>query len=56
MNGIIAEILEQNEINITDINHLVYAAATVITEGITTPGKMVKNRRTKATGEKNYPY
>jgi hypothetical protein len=47
MNGIIAEILEQNEINITDINHLIYAAATVIAERITKPGKMVKNRRNK---------
>jgi hypothetical protein len=47
MNGIIAEILEQNEINITDINHLIYAAATVITERITKPGKMVKNGRNK---------
>jgi hypothetical protein len=47
MNGILAEILEQNEINITDINHLIYAAATVITERITKPGKMVKSRRNK---------
>jgi hypothetical protein len=32
INGIIEELLKENEIDITDINHLIYAAATVIME------------------------
>jgi hypothetical protein len=31
--------LKENETNITDINHLIYAAATGIAEAITEPGK-----------------
>jgi hypothetical protein len=30
-NGIIEELLKENETDVTDINHLIYAAATVIT-------------------------
>jgi hypothetical protein len=37
INGIIKELLEENESDITDINNLIHAAATVITGG--------KNRR-----------
>jgi hypothetical protein len=47
MNGIIEELLKENETVITDLNHLVYAAATVITEKVTKPGKAVKSRRNK---------
>jgi len=32
INGIIEELLEENEINITDINNLIYAAATIMTQ------------------------
>jgi hypothetical protein len=39
--------LKEYETDITDINHLIYVAATVITERITKPGKKVKNRRNK---------
>jgi hypothetical protein len=45
VNGIIEELLKEDETDITDINHLIYAAATVITERINKPGKKVKNRR-----------
>jgi hypothetical protein len=31
INGVIEELLEENEMNITYINKLIYAAATVIT-------------------------
>jgi len=31
INGVIEELLEEDEMNITDINNLIYAAATVIT-------------------------
>jgi hypothetical protein len=44
MNGIIEELLRENETDITDLNHLMYAAATVIMEKVTKPGKMVKSR------------
>jgi hypothetical protein len=44
MNGITEELLKENETDITDINHLIYAAATIITEIITKPGKTVKSR------------
>jgi hypothetical protein len=39
--------LKEDGTDITDINHLIYAAATVITERITKSGKKVKNRRNK---------
>jgi hypothetical protein len=47
INGKIKKLLKENETDITDINHLMYAAATVITERITKPGKKVKNRSNK---------
>jgi hypothetical protein len=40
----IEELLKEDE---TDINHLIYASGTVITERITKPGKKVKKRRNK---------
>jgi hypothetical protein len=45
MNGIIEELLKENETDILDLNHLIYAAATVIMEKVTKPGKTVKSRR-----------
>jgi hypothetical protein len=47
INGIIEELLKEDETDITDVNHLIYAAATVIAERITKPVKKVKNRRNK---------
>ncbi|PNF19358.1 hypothetical protein B7P43_G06722 [Cryptotermes secundus] len=44
VNGIIKELLEENQINITEVNHLIYAAATVITE------TTIKPRKTMTTG------
>ena len=31
INGVIEELLEEDEMNITDINNLIYAAATIMT-------------------------
>jgi hypothetical protein len=46
VNGIIKKkLLKENENDITDLNHLIYAAATVITEKVIRPGKTVKSRR-----------
>jgi chorismate mutase len=50
MNGIIEEILKENETDITDLNHLIFAAASVIMEEVTKPGKAVKSRRNKTPG------
>jgi hypothetical protein len=46
-NGIIEELLKENETDVTDINHLIYAAARGIIEAITKPGKTVKNTITE---------
>jgi hypothetical protein len=35
--------LEEDETDITDVNHLIYAAGTVITERFTKPGKKSEN-------------
>jgi hypothetical protein len=37
--------VEENETDVTDINHLIYAMAKVITETIIKPGKTMKNIR-----------
>jgi hypothetical protein len=47
MNGIIEALLKEKETNITDLNHLTYAAARVITKKVTKPTKTVKHRRNK---------
>jgi len=44
-NGVIEELLEEGEINITDINNLIYAAATIMTQTLNEPSKRSKNRR-----------
>jgi predicted PilT family ATPase len=45
--GIPEELLKENESDTTDINLLIYVAATAITEIITKCGKTVKNTRNK---------
>jgi hypothetical protein len=47
MNGITEELLKENETDITEINHLIHAAATVVTETATKLGKIVKNTANK---------
>jgi len=44
INGVIEELLEENEMNITDTNQLIYAAATVRTQTLNEPSKRSKNR------------
>jgi len=43
INGVVEEHLEEDEMDITDINNLIYAAATVITQTLKEPGKRIKN-------------
>jgi hypothetical protein len=38
-NGVIEELLEEEEMDITDINNLIYAAATIITQTLDEPSK-----------------
>jgi hypothetical protein len=44
INGVIEELLEEDEMNITDINNLIYAAATIMTQKQNEPSKRSKNR------------
>jgi len=45
INGVIEELLEEDEMNITDINNLIYAAATIMTQTLNESSKRSKNRR-----------
>jgi Skp family chaperone for outer membrane proteins len=47
INGVIEELLEEEEMNITDINNLIYAAATIMTQTLNEPSKRSKNRDAK---------
>jgi hypothetical protein len=50
INGIIEELLEENESGVTDINNLIYAGATIITETVNQPSKRGRNIRNKHFG------
>jgi len=39
------ELLEEDEMDITHINNLIYAAATITIQTLNGPGKRIKNRR-----------
>jgi hypothetical protein len=45
INGVIEELLEEDEMDITDIDNLIYAAATIMTQTLNKPSKRSKNRR-----------
>ena len=45
INGVMEKLLEEYEMDITDINNLIYAAATIIKQTLIKPGKRIKNRR-----------
>jgi hypothetical protein len=45
INGVIAELLEEDEMDIIDINNLIYAAATIMIQTLNEPSKRSKNRR-----------
>jgi hypothetical protein len=42
VNGVMEVLLEEDEMDITDINNLIYAAATIITQTLNEPGKKLK--------------
>jgi hypothetical protein len=45
INGVIEELLEEDEMDVTDINNLIYTAATIITQILNEPSKRNKYRR-----------
>ena len=45
MNGEIEELLEDDKVNITDINILIYAAGAIMTQTLNKQSKRSKNRR-----------
>ena len=45
LNGVIEELLEEDEMNITDINNPIYAAATIMTQTLNEASKRSKNKR-----------
>jgi hypothetical protein len=45
INGIVEELLEEDEMDITYINNLIHAAATVITLTMNEPSKRSTNRK-----------
>jgi len=47
VNGIIEELLEEDELDITYINNLIYDATTIMTQTMNHPSKRDRNRRNK---------
>jgi len=45
INGVIKELLEEDEMDIKDINNLIYAAATIMTQTLNERSKTSKNGR-----------
>jgi len=45
INGVIEELLEEDEMDITDINNLIHAAATIMTQTLNELSKRSKNKR-----------
>ena len=45
INRVTEELLEEDEMNLTDINNLIYAAATIMTQTLNKRSKRSKNRR-----------
>ena len=45
INGVIDELLEEEEMDIADIKNLIYAAATTVTQTLNKPSKKNKTRR-----------
>jgi len=42
INGVIDELLEEEEMDITNVNNLIYAAATIIKQTLNEPSKKTK--------------
>ena len=54
INGVIDELLEEEEMDIADINNLIYAVATIITHTLNEPSKKKQNlKKCKVLENKN---
>jgi len=53
INGVIEELLEEDKMNITDINTLIYAAATIVTQTLNEPSKKAKIEEMLSCGNTN---
>ena len=51
MNEVIEELLEEYEMNTTDINNPIYAAATIMTETLNEPSKEAKIKEMLSSGK-----
>jgi len=51
VNGVTEELLEEDEMNTTDINNLIYTAATIMTQTLNEPSKRSKNRTDVSSGK-----
>ena len=51
INGVIEEILEEDEMDITDTNNLIYAAATIMTQTLNEPRKKAKIEEMYSSGK-----
>ena len=45
INGVMEQLLEEDEMDLTDINNLIYAAATIITQTLNELGKRITTRK-----------
>jgi hypothetical protein len=50
-NGVIELPLEEDEMDITDLNNLIYAAATIVTQIMNEPSKNAKIEEMKSSGK-----
>jgi hypothetical protein len=51
INGVNEELLEEDEMNVTDINNLIYAAATIMTQTLNEPSKKAKIEEILSSGK-----
>ena len=51
INGVFEELLEEDEMNITNLNNLIYAAATIMTQTLNEPGKEPKIEEILSSGK-----
>ena len=51
INGVIEELLEEDDMNITDINNLIYAVTTIMTQTLNEPSKKAKIEEMLSSGK-----
>jgi len=51
INGVTEELLEEDDMNITDINNLIYAVTTIMTQTLNEPSKKAKIEEMLSSGK-----